>query len=57
ALHVLVLRRRIALEESVLLADPGYRAAMAGKPRFLPRLWPGPRRPPPAKQPGAWPTS
>jgi methyltransferase len=57
ALHVLVLRRRIALEETVLLADPGYRAAMAGKPRFLPRLWARPRRPPQAKQPGAWPTS
>ncbi len=37
ALHALVLRRRIALEESVLLADPAYRAAMGGKPRFLPR--------------------
>jgi methyltransferase len=36
-LHALVLRRRIALEESVLLADPAYRAAMGGKPRFLPR--------------------
>lgn len=38
ALHALVLRRRIALEERVLLADPAYRAAMGGKPRFLPRL-------------------
>jgi methyltransferase len=38
ALHVVVLARRIALEEKVLLADPGYRAAMAPKPRFLPRL-------------------
>ena len=37
-LHIPVLRRRIALEESVLLADEGYRRAMAGKPRFLP--WP-----------------
>jgi methyltransferase len=37
-LHVLVLRRRIALEESVLLADEGYRREMGGKPRFLP--WP-----------------
>jgi methyltransferase len=37
-LHALVLRRRIALEESVLLADDGYRLAMAGKPRFVP--WP-----------------
>jgi methyltransferase len=38
ALHLLVLRRRIALEESVLLADEGYRRAMGGKPRFVP--WP-----------------
>jgi methyltransferase len=47
ALHLLILRRRIALEESVLLADAGYRAAMGDKPRFLPvtvsprgRAWP-----------------
>jgi methyltransferase len=45
-LHVFILRRRIALEEQVLLADPGYRAVMGGKPRFIPRLWPMP-----------WPTS
>jgi len=38
ALHVVVLRRRLALEESVLDADPAYRAAMSGKPRFVPRL-------------------
>jgi methyltransferase len=37
-LHVAVLARRIALEEKVLLADPGYRRSMAGKPRFFPRL-------------------
>jgi methyltransferase len=36
ALHALVLRRRIALEESVLMADEAYRRAMAGKPRFIP---------------------
>ena len=36
ALHALVLRRRIALEESVLMADDAYRQAMAGKPRFIP---------------------
>lgn len=36
-LHALVLRRRVAIEEAVLLADPAYRAAMGGKPRFLPR--------------------
>jgi len=37
-LHTLVLRRRIALEESVLMADDGYRRAFADKPRFVP--WP-----------------
>jgi methyltransferase len=38
ALHVVVLRRRLALEEGVLMADPDYRRQMAGKPRFVPRL-------------------
>ncbi len=37
-LHVLVLRRRIALEESVLMADDTYRSAFGRKPRFVP--WP-----------------
>ncbi|HVV51072.1 MAG TPA: isoprenylcysteine carboxylmethyltransferase family protein [Polyangia bacterium] len=37
-LHAVILRRRVALEESVLMADEGYRRAFAGKPRFLP--WP-----------------
>jgi methyltransferase len=37
----LVLRRRVAAEEAVLLADPTYRRVMTDKPRFLPRLaWP-----------------
>jgi methyltransferase len=45
-LHVVILRRRIALEEQVLLADPGYRAVMGPKPRFLPRFFALP-----------WPTS
>lgn len=40
ALHYVVLRRRIRLEESVLSADPAYRSAMGDKPRFLPR-WAG----------------
>lgn len=31
--------QRIALEESVLFANPAYRTAMAGKPRFLPGLF------------------
>jgi methyltransferase len=39
ALHVLVLARRIAFEERVLLANAAYRATMAGKPRFVPRRW------------------
>ncbi len=38
ALHLVVLGRRLAVEDGILLADPGYRAAMAGKPRFLPQL-------------------
>jgi len=36
ALHALVLRRRIALEESILMDDPRYRAVMGPRPRFLP---------------------
>jgi methyltransferase len=38
-IHVFVLRARIALEESVLLANPEYAAAMSGKPRFVPWLF------------------
>jgi methyltransferase len=38
ALHVLVLRKRIALEESVLMDDAAWNRAFAHKPRFLP--WP-----------------
>jgi methyltransferase len=37
--NVWVLARRVAAEESVLLADPAYRAAMGAKPRFLPGLF------------------
>jgi methyltransferase len=37
-LHLLILRRRVALEESVLMADDGYRRAFEHKPRFVP--WP-----------------
>jgi hypothetical protein len=33
-----LLRRRIATEEAVLLADPDYRRHMGSKPRFVPRL-------------------
>ena len=39
-LHVMILRRRIALEEDVLLSDPAYRDVMGPKPRFLPLPWP-----------------
>ncbi|HEX2711111.1 MAG TPA: isoprenylcysteine carboxylmethyltransferase family protein [Candidatus Acidoferrales bacterium] len=45
AVNLWVLRRRLALEERILSADPAYRATMAMKPRFLPRLFsngPGP---------------
>jgi methyltransferase len=34
-----VLHHRLSLEEPVLNANPAYRAAMAGKPRFLPKLF------------------
>ena len=35
-LHAAILHRRIALEESVLMADEAYRRAFEHKPRFLP---------------------
>jgi methyltransferase len=38
-LHVWAIRKRLEAEESRLLADPEYRAAMAAKPRFLPGLF------------------
>ena len=38
AAHIWVLSRRVELEESMLFADPSYRAAMGWKPRFVPRL-------------------
>ena len=38
-LHVAVLRRRIGLEESVLMADDAYRRAFDNKPRFIPVPW------------------
>ena len=37
--YSLTISQRIAVEESVLFANPDYRAAMAGKPRFLPGLF------------------
>ena len=39
ALHVVVLQRRIRLEEATLMADADYRAAFAHKPRFVPWPW------------------
>lgn len=36
--HIWVLRKRIVIEEAVLLADPTYRALMGAKPRFFPRI-------------------
>src|SRR6202035_3794125 len=33
--HAMVLSQRLATEERVLFANPDYRAAMSGKPRFL----------------------
>ena len=36
---VLILQKRLAVEDAVLLANPAYRAAMGGKPRFFPRLF------------------
>jgi methyltransferase len=37
--HCWILSGRLRLEESTLLADPNYLAAMGSKPRFLPRLF------------------
>jgi methyltransferase len=37
--HIGVLSQRLSTEERVLFANPDYRAAMAGKPRFLPGLF------------------
>jgi methyltransferase len=37
--HIAVLAQRLSTEEAVLFANPNYRAAMTGKPRFLPGLF------------------
>jgi methyltransferase len=34
-----ILRRRVRVEESTLLASPVYRMSMGAKPRFLPKLF------------------
>jgi len=39
AANLEILRRRIGVEDSVLMSDPAYRAGMGAKPRFLPRLF------------------
>jgi methyltransferase len=39
AANMEILRHRLRLEEQMLLIDPAYRAAMAAKPRFLPRFF------------------
>jgi len=37
--HIAVLGQRLSTEERVLFANPEYRTAMGGKPRFLPGLF------------------
>jgi len=37
--HAWVLSRRLAVEEAVLLRNPEYRATVAHRPRFVPRLF------------------
>jgi methyltransferase len=37
--HAIVLKMRLSTEERMLFANPDYRAAMSGKPRFLPGLF------------------
>jgi methyltransferase len=51
-LHAAVLRSRLRSEEAVLAGDEVYRAAMGGKPRFVPRF--GGAR---SETASTWPTS
>ena len=37
--HLIVLGRRVVLEERVMMCDRAYQAAFAGKPRFFPVPW------------------
>ncbi len=37
--YLAILRRRLRVEDGVLLADPAYRLAMGEKPRFFPRVF------------------
>jgi methyltransferase len=39
AAHLEILRRRINVEDAVLLSNPAYNASMGMKPRFLPKLF------------------
>src|SRR6266576_1744923 len=34
-----ILRRRLRVEDGVLMADPSYRSTMGGKPRFVPKFF------------------
>jgi methyltransferase len=36
--YLAILRRRLRVEDGVLMANPAYRLTMGGKPRFFPRL-------------------
>lgn len=43
-LYLEILRHRIQIEDSILMADPAYQLAMGNKPRFFPRVFKrGPR--------------
>lgn len=37
--YLAILRRRLRVEDGVLLSDPAYRLAMGEKPRFFPRVF------------------
>jgi len=39
AANLEILRRRIRVEDDVLMADSAYRASMGAKPRFVPRMF------------------
>jgi methyltransferase len=37
--YLLILRRRVNVEDGALMADPTYRLTMGGKPKFFPRIF------------------
>ena len=39
SLYMEILRRRLKIEDHVLMSNPAYREAMGAKPRFFPRLF------------------